>query len=130
MQTKQTQFNKLYKQISTKYTTIKYISCPAFPGEKIALTKFGLRHFLYNSSGRRRALKVSIARLRLFDRALEAIKSATTVDKERLPIIKIDGKIIHTWSITTTIRNKKICVVIRQKGNNGKKHFLSVMKKN
>lgn len=125
----QREFDKLLKQTKAKYDATAPINCPAFPSEQVYFTQFGFRHFLYNSTGRRRTLLASIMRLKIFDHAVEVIKKATVATK-RPTIVKSDRKIINLWSITMVVRSKNICVVIRQKGNNGQKHFLSVLRKN
>jgi hypothetical protein len=126
----QKEFDKWLRKTKGKYYTLSPMDSPAFPGEKISFTPFGFRHFLYNSAGKRRTLLASIMRMKVFDHAIEVIQNATIVVKDRPPIVKKDGKVVHLWSMIMVVRSKRICVVIRQKGNNGTKHFLSVMKKN
>lgn len=102
----------------------QFIHCPAFPHEKVYFNSKGLNHMFYKGDNRARTHEEILVRVGLLDRALELLKIMPLSQEE--DFIFREGKKIIFWAFEGVVRNKRIKVIIRQRGT-GKKLFWSVI---
>lgn len=93
--------------------------CPAFR-EIVYATRSGWDHLV---EAKKRAKKEQIRRLESLPLAKKLLETATTYQEHRVG----KDKITHYFALVGYIGGRKIKVVVRSKGFNEKKYFLSVM---
>ncbi len=102
----------------------KQVNSPCL-GCKVSYNGKGRRHLFYKGSNKIRPSKDTIRRTRLLELAKKVIEQSVfytdyNVDSKGSQKLKY-------WSFVATVENVKLRVVVRQQGDNGEKHFWSVM---
>lgn len=92
---------------------------PAF-NEIIYATRSGWDHIV---EAKKRTKAEQIKRLKALPLAKKMLDTATTYQEHRIS----KDKLTHYFALSGYIGGRKIKVIIRSKGYNGKKYFLSVM---
>lgn len=110
------------RKAKENYKQIGNIECPAFNSEKIFFNQKGFRHLIMKS-GKYRTHKQQIRRLSLIPKIISVISTSKKIHSYR------NDFGIEFWSLSKTIDNILIIVVIRQNSKNQPKYFLSVMDK-
>lgn len=118
---------ELKQHAATFFKKHRFVSCPAFPKEKIAFNSKGLSHIFYKGAGKisSRSMQESEVRVKLLPRALEVLKRMP-LSQEESAVIDRAGRVCRYWAFEAIVDNRRIKVIVRQVGN-GKKHFWSVI---
>lgn len=106
-------------------------------GEEIIFPSEGFNHIVFKNARSERDRSSQITRFKLLPLAIKLIKVSTTFQEfeETLKDFKIksfkkkmrQSKSVKYWGIIAIIEGRKIKVIIRQIGENGNKHFWSVI---
>jgi hypothetical protein len=126
------------KEDSRKYyQQIGKVVCPAFGSEFVYFNSEGFNHLIFKGNRKEREKQEQITRFKLMPLALKLVKLATiyqemeqTIQEFRVKKFKKivdESKVVKYWGIIGILENRKIKVIIRQVGENGQKHFWSVI---
>ncbi|MBU1129752.1 hypothetical protein KKE45_00330 [Patescibacteria group bacterium] len=115
---------KFKDRIRKIFDEIKEIDCSAFPGEKVSFNAKGINHLIYKSDRSMRSVERIRTNIRLLPRAIKLLKLMPIFQEEAS--YKIGKTIFHFWAFEGVVDNRRIKVIVRQKGN-GKKYFWSVI---
>lgn len=129
-------YNKLKEDAENYYSDIKRIFSPALKQE-ITFSSEGFNHIVYKNSRSERNRSDQIARFKLLPLAVKLIKLATTYQeyeetlqeflvKQKKKRVK-KSKSVRYWGVIAIIDNRKIKVILRKVGDNGKIHFWSII---
>ncbi|MCX6783694.1 MAG: hypothetical protein NT141_01290 [candidate division WWE3 bacterium] len=102
----------------------KSVKCPAFPKEKVYFNSRSLNHLFYEGAMSARPSKETETRVSLLPRAFLVLKRSSFWQEER--IVDHKGEIMHYWSLEAVVEERRIKVIVRQKGG-GRKFFWSVI---
>lgn len=115
---------ELKKEAEKFFTDHQFVHCPAFPNEKVYFNSKGLNHLFYKGDNRARTHEEVIVRVRLLDRAVKLLKIMPLSQEE--DFIYRDGKKIIFWAFEGVIEDKRVKVIVRQRGT-GNKLFWGVI---
>lgn len=115
---------KLKDQIKEIFDKTKEVECPAFPKEKVKFNSKGINHLIYKSSRSMREVKRIRANIRLLPRAIKLLKIMPIAQEEAK--YELGGKTFRYWAFEGVVDDRRIKVIVRQKGD-GNKHFFSVI---
>ena len=130
-------YDKIKEDAKQYFDQTGKIPCPAFENEMVHFTSEGFNHLIYKGSRRERDKSEQIFRFKLLPLAVKLIKLSAVFQEMEESIqefrIKKHKKIVHEskpvkyWGMIGILDNRKIKVIIRQIGENGQKHFWSVI---
>lgn len=105
----------------------RFVSCPAFPKEKIIFNSKGLSHIFYKGASKAstRDIQDSTVRVNLLPHAHEVLKRMP-LPQEESNLTDKEGRVCRYWAFEAVVDNRRVKVIVRQVGN-GKKHFWSVI---
>jgi hypothetical protein len=110
---------KLIKDAKEEYRMIGYVECPVLNNEKIYFTNKGFNHLIFRD-GKFRPKRDQLRRLSLLKDSIDIIRNNKEYNKDR-------GE--DFWSLSKSINNKLVTVVVLKLPNSDKKIFLSVFDK-
>jgi len=129
-------YEKLKRDTSNYYSTISRVYSPIF-NEEIVFNAEGFNHIVYKTTRTERERPSQILRFKLLPLAYKLIKLATTFQEFEETIKEFDvkkhkkkikiSKSVKYWGIIAIINNRKIKVILRKIGENGKIHFWSIV---
>jgi hypothetical protein len=111
------------EKFKEKYRAVCSIFCPAF-NQNISFNAKGLNHIFYAGNRSERNIKDIETRIRIFDRAVKLLRIVTTLSGYSCD--NRASKPLHYWEFIGLIDNRRIKVIIKQRGD-GEKHFWSVI---
>jgi hypothetical protein len=126
------------KEYSRKYyQEIGKVICPAFGNVFVHFNAEGFNHLIFKRKHKERDKTEQLYRFKLLPLALKLIKLATVYQEteeviqefrvQKFKKFVLESKVVRYWGIIGIIENKKIKVIVRQVGENGQKHFWSVI---
>lgn len=132
----QKEYQKVKDNYQKTYQNIGKIFSPAL-NEDINFSAVGFGHMIFKNRKTERDKGSQIVRFKLIPLAVKLISLSTT-HQEFEELIKSfqvrshkkkvqKNKLVSYWGIIAIINNKKIKVIIRRIGHNGKLHFWSVI---
>jgi len=129
-------YEKIRQDSENFYKKIGKILCPAF-NDFIYFSADGFNHLIYKSDRSERDRERQIAKFKLLPRAKELVIKTTTFQEyeesvKEFTIKKFkkkvrESKVVKYWGLIAIMNGFKIKVIIRQVGDNGFKHFWSVI---
>jgi hypothetical protein len=129
-------YEKIKYAASNYYNNIGDLYSPAFK-EKVAFSAEGFNHIVYKTARTERERTSQILRFRLLSLARKLIEISTTYQEydEKIKEFNIKKhkkriniyKQVKYWGIIAIIENRKIKVILRKIGENGKMHFWSIV---
>ena len=129
-------YDKIRQDAENFYKKIGKVLCPVF-NELIYFNAEGFNHLVYKSSHSERDKNVQIAKFKMLARAKELVAKTTTYQEydesiKEFEVKKFKKKIreskrVRYWGIIAIMNGWKIKVIIRQIGDNGLKHFWSII---
>ncbi len=130
-------YEKIKEDARQFYNQIGKVACPAFENQPVHFNSEGFNHLVFKGNRKERDKQEQIMRFKLLPLALKMIKLASiyqekdeTIQEFRVKKFKKiieESKVVKYWGIIGILENKKIKVIIRQVGENGQKHFWSVI---
>lgn len=129
-------YEKLREDAQKFYSSISGIISPAF-SEYIQFNAEGFNHIVFKGPHSEREKSSQILRFKLLPLAVKLIKLSTTYQEfeETLKEFEVKSykkrirktKPVQYWGIIAIIDGRKIKVIIRKIGENGKMHFWSIV---
>jgi hypothetical protein len=129
-------YEKLREDSQKFYSSIGGVMSPAF-SEYIQLNAEGFNHIIFKGSHSEREKSSQILRFKLLPLAIKLIKISTTYQEfeETLKEFEVKSykkrirktKPVRYWGIIAIIDGRKIKVIIRKIGDNGRMHFWSIV---
>jgi len=119
-------WNECIQKVKREYINIGSIPCPAFGGKLIHFDERGFNH-LVMKQGVRRTRSEQLRKFKLLAYAPYIVRES---DKFSTAYKNNRGKTCaYFWSLKSMRKDTIIIVIIRQIGDTGDKHFLSIMSK-
>jgi hypothetical protein len=115
---------KFIKKSYEEYKKLGHVECPAFGGEKIYFNKYGFNHLIRKGEDLR-PIDEQVRRIKLIPNASIILSKVDKIQKCTCNVV--DGYPAFFWPFNGTIDSINIRVIVRQLGNNGRKHFYSIM---
>ena len=133
----ETEFEKIKQDSESYYKKIGKVKCPALNNDFVFHNSEGFNHLVYKGNRKERDKNDQLTKFKLLPKAKKLVEITTTY-QEYEEVIKeirikkfkrtvIESKIIRYWGIIAIMGGWKIKVIIRQIGDNGQKHFWSVI---
>ena len=129
-------YEKLREDARTFYHNIKPIHSPAL-NEIVYFTAEGFNHLVYKGASRERERSTQIMRFKLLARAAKLVERSTTYQEYEETIKQFEVKShkkkiwkpkpVKYWGIIAIIDGRKIKVILRKIGDNGRLHFWSIV---
>jgi hypothetical protein len=129
-------YEKLRDDAQKFYADIKNVLSPAF-GDHIHFTAEGFNHIIFKGSRKEREKSSQVLRFKLLPIAVKLLKLSTTYQEfeETLKEFEVKSykkrilktKPIRYWGIIAIIDGRKIKVIVRKIGEEGKLHFWSIV---
>jgi len=129
-------YEKLKENANSYYNTIGKIHSPVF-NEQIIFNAEGFNHIVYKTSRTERERPSQILRFKLLPLARKLVKISTTFQEYEETIQKFNVKKykkrvnisqpVKYWGLIAIIDGRKIKVILRRIGENGKIHFWSIV---
>lgn len=129
-------YDKIRQDAENFYKKIGKVLCPVF-NELVYFNAEGFNHLVYKQAHSERDKNAQIAKFKLLARAKELIAKTATYQEydesiKEFEVKKYKKKVresrrVRYWGIIAIINGWKIKVIIRQVGDNGLKHFWSVI---
>ncbi len=115
------------EKVSQLYRTFVPVFCPYLQTE-INFNSKGLNHIFYKRSAKLRSKTEIESRLSILELAPKLLALTTTVQEFEVIQKETDAGELHITynAFIAIVDKKKICVVVRKLGANGKYHFWSV----
>ena len=130
-------YEKIRQDSENFYRKIGKIACPAFKNELVYFTSEGFNHLIFKGNRTERTKHDQITKLKLLGRAIELVRIATTYQEYEESIKEFtikkfkqrvrESKIVKYWGLIAIMNSFKIKVIVRQVGDNGQRHFWSVI---
>lgn len=115
---------KFKDQLKKIFDENKEIDCPAFPGKKVHFNSKGINHLIYKSPRSMREVARIKTNIRLLPSAIKLLKIMPIAQEESM--YESNGVTMRYWAFEGVIDERRIKVIVRQKGN-GNRHFFSVI---
>ena len=129
-------YEKLKEDAQRLYAQTGKVFSSAF-NQEIFFTSEGFNHIIFKSSRTERERSSQILRFKLIPLAIKLLKISTTYQEfeETLKEFEVKShkervkktKIVRYWGIIAIIDNRKIKVIVRKIGEEGKMHFWSIV---
>jgi hypothetical protein len=129
-------YDKIKEDARAFYSKANRVYCPALSGE-VSFGAEGFNHLIYKGKRNERDKDVQIMKFKMLPRALDLVGLTTTYQEYEESLQEVDvmrfkkrmreTKVIRYWGFIAIIANRKIKVIVRQMGDNGQKHFWSVI---
>src|SRR3989344_4525249 len=129
-------YDKIRQDAEDFYKKIGKILCPAF-NDFVYFNSEGFNHLVFKSSRSERIKNDQITKFKLLAKAKELITKTTTHQEYDESIKEFDvqkykkrlreSKRVKYWGVIAIMNGWKIKVIVRQIGDNGQKHFWSVI---
>lgn len=118
---------KIKKQAKEFFKKNKFVSCPAFPKERVVFNSKGLSHLFYEGGIRKptRPFKEVELRVNLLSSALKVLQHMPFIQEETT-LVNYQGKTCYYFAFEAVVNERRIKVIVRQVGK-GQKHFWSVI---
>jgi hypothetical protein len=128
-------YDKIREDAKAFYDKVGQVHCPAFGN--IYFNAEGFNHLIYKGNRKERDKGLQIMKFKLLPIAVKLLKLTTTYQEfedtlQEVHIKKFkrrvtETKVIKYWGIIAIIESRKIKVIVKQIGDNGNKHFWSVI---
>ena len=129
-------YEKLREDSRKFYSSIKGINCPAL-NSYVHFNAEGFNHIIFKGSRSEREKSSQVLRFKLLPLAVKLIKLSTTYQEFEETLkefgvksykkIVLKSKSVRYWGIIAIIDGRKIKVIVRKIGDEGKMHFWSVV---
>jgi hypothetical protein len=129
-------YEKFKKEARKLYENVDIVFCPAL-NHHIVFNAEGFNHIVFKTARKERDKSAQILRFKLLPLAVKLLKITTTfqefeenfksirVKDHKRKVEKISS--VKYWGIIAIIDGRKIKVIIRQIGDNGRFHFWSIV---
>ena len=118
------------------YSQIGKVLCPVF-NALVYFTSEGFNHLIYKSNRTERERSVQMMKFRLLPRVKKLLEICTIYQEyeeglqefqvKRHKTRVIETKVVRYWGIIAILEGMNFKVIVRQVGDNGQKHFWSVI---
>ena len=129
-------YDKLKEDAQRLYSSIGRVFSPALDQE-ILFTSEGFNHIIYKNSRTERERPSQILRFKLLPLAINLLKKSNTYQEVEETIQEFEvksykkrikkTKVVKYWGIIAIIDGRKIKVIIKRVGEDGKMHFWSIV---
>ncbi|MDO8639796.1 MAG: hypothetical protein Q7R53_02620 [bacterium] len=129
-------YNKLKEDAQRLYNSIGKVFSPVF-NKEIFFPSEAFNHIIFKSSRTERERSSQILRFKLLPLAVKLLKISNTYQEFEETIKEFEvksykkrvkkTKIVKYWGVIAIIDNRKIKVIIRKIGEDGKMHFWSIV---
>ena len=131
-----TNYHTLRENAQNFYNGVRPVFSPAL-NEQVYFTAEGFNHLIFKAMRREREKPSQIIRFKMLSRAAKLIELSTTYQEYEETVREFEmksykkrvrkSKPVKYWGIIAIIDGRKIKVIVRKIGDNGRPHFWSVI---